>query len=90
VKGKKQPITIYELLGEGPPEDKLARFLKSYAEGLALLRDRQWTKSLEAFRAAHDHQPHDHLCSHYLQVAQKLLQTPPGPEWDGVTTMGEK
>ena len=90
VKGKKQPIAIYELLKEGPPEGKLASFLEYYLEGLALFRDRQWGPALEAFRAATNLNPHDNLCAHYLQVTQKFQQTPPGPDWDGVTTMAEK
>jgi len=90
VKGKKQPIAIFELLEEGPPEGKLALFLESYTKGLALFRDRQWTPAMEAFGAARDLNPHDALLNHYLQVAQKFQQTPPGPEWDGVTTMVEK
>ena len=90
VKGKKQPIAIYELLGEGPPEGELARFLEHYLEGLALFRDRQWVPALEAFRTAQALKPHDLLCTHYLRMAQKFEHRPPGPDWDGVTTMVEK
>jgi len=90
VKGKKQPIAIYEVLGEGATEGRLAPFLEAYVEGLALFRDRQWLQALEAFRAAQALNPHDPLCSHYLQTTQKFGEQPPGPEWDGVTTMAEK
>jgi adenylate cyclase len=90
VKGKKQPIAIYEVLGEGTPEGKLARFLKLYAEGLTLFRERRFVQAQEAFQAASDLKPHDALCLHYLQWTQKFAETPPEPEWEGVTTMVEK
>jgi adenylate cyclase len=90
VKGKKHPIAIYEVLGEGTPEGKLARFLELYTEGLALFRERRFVQAQEAFQAASDLKPHDALCLHYLQWTQKFAENPPGPEWDGVTTMVDK
>jgi adenylate cyclase len=90
VKGKKQPIAIYEVLGEGAPEGRLARFLELHAEGLRLFRERRWNQALGAFQAASDLNPHDALCFHYLQLIQKYSENPPGPEWDGVTTMEVK
>jgi adenylate cyclase len=90
VKGKKHPITIYEVLGEGAPAEKLARFLELYNEGLACFRGCRWGEGMEAFQAACDLNPHDALCAHYLQLTQKYAENPPGPDWDGVTTMVEK
>jgi adenylate cyclase len=90
VKGKKHPIAIYEILGEGAPEDKLARFLELYHEGLACLRGTRWGEGLEAFQAASELNPRDALCAHYLQLIQKYAANPPGPDWDGITTMLEK
>jgi adenylate cyclase len=90
VKGKKQPIAIYELLGEGTPEETLARFLEFYRQGLASLRGRDFAQAQEALQAAFNLRPTDALCSHYLNWAEKFLETPPGPEWDGITTMVEK
>jgi adenylate cyclase len=90
VKGKKHPIAIYEVLEEGAPEPKLARFLELYHGGLACLREARWGEGIEAFQAANNLNPHDALCAHYLQLIQKYAENPPGPDWDGVTTMLEK
>lgn len=90
VKGKKHPIAIYEILGEGTPEEKMARFLELYAEGLAMYRERRFVQAHEALQGALDQRPHDALCAHYLQWTDKFLEKPPGPEWDGITTMVEK
>jgi len=90
VKGKKHPIAIYEVLGEGAPEGDWARFLELYAEGLALFRKRNFAEAQKALEAASRLKPHDALCSHYLNWTEKFLETPPGPDWDGITTMSEK
>jgi adenylate cyclase len=90
VKGKKHPIAIYEVLGEGAPEEKQARFLELYHNGLACLRAGRWGEGVTAFQAASDLNPRDALCTHYLQLTQKYAETPPGPDWDGITTMLEK
>ena len=90
VKGKKHPIAIYEILGEGEPEGKLARRLELHREALALFRAGRFKESLEAFQEIHDLSPDDPLCGHYLQLAEKYVENPPGPDWDGVTTMESK
>jgi len=90
VKGKRQPIAIYEVLGEGSMEPEKAAFLEAYAQGLAYFRGRQWEAALEAFLEAQNLHPHDCLCAHYLHTIRKFQESPPGPEWDGVTTMQEK
>lgn len=90
VKGKKHPIAIYEVLGEGSPEPRTAAFLNAYAQGLVCFRGRDWTKALEAFQTAKEIIPHDCLCEHYLLTVRKFRECPPDPDWDGVTTMVEK
>jgi adenylate cyclase len=90
VKGKKHPIAIYEVLGEGTPEENLARFLELYAEGLALFRKRRFAQAQEALQAAFHLKPQDALCTYYLNWTEKFLEKPPGPDWDGITTMVEK
>lgn len=90
VKGKRQPIAIYEVLGEGLPEPQIACFLEAYTQGLTCFRERQWSRALEAFRAAKNFQHHDYLCDHYLLTIKKFQERPPDPDWDGITTMAEK
>ena len=90
VKGKKHPIVIYEVLGEGAPEGKLAGFLEFYREAMAAFRERRFREAREAFQGACEFSPHDSLCAHYLDLTRKYADNPPGPDWDGVTTMVEK
>jgi adenylate cyclase len=90
VKGKKQPMAIYELMGEGTPDPHLAKFLETYHEGLALFRKRAWRESAQAFEAAaHLHPKNCHVLR-YGKLVEKFQTEPPGPEWQGVTVMETK
>ncbi len=90
VKGKKQPLAIYELLGEGAPDPPLAEFLQAYHEGIALFRQRAWQESAKAFAAAaHLHPKNCHVLR-YVKLLEDFEKTPPGPDWQGVTVMEKK
>ena len=90
VKGKAQAAGIFEVIGEGEPAPKLARFLESYHQGLALYREQRWQESLAAFSAALEVYPEDGATLRYLDLVQKYSETPPGPEWEAVTVMDGK
>ncbi|MEW6388472.1 MAG: adenylate/guanylate cyclase domain-containing protein [Thermodesulfobacteriota bacterium] len=90
VKGKTQPIAIHELLGEGPADPDLARFLEIYHQGLSLFRDRRWQESAAAFTAALELRPQDVHLRNYLELAEKHRTTPPAPDWAPVTAMDQK
>jgi adenylate cyclase len=90
VKGKKQPVAIYELLGPAPPDPKLAQFLELYQQGLKLFRQREWEESHNAFSSASQLRPHDHHCHRYLSLVEQYQVEPPGPEWQGLSVMRDK
>ncbi|MBW1992609.1 MAG: adenylate/guanylate cyclase domain-containing protein, partial [Deltaproteobacteria bacterium] len=90
VKGKKQPLAVFELLGEGPPEPALAEFLAAYHEGLELFRSRQWDRSAEALARAARLKPQNPHVQRYLRLTEDFRAHPPGPDWQGVTVMAEK
>ena len=90
VKGKAQAANIFEIMGEGEPDPKLARFLDSYRQGLALYRQGRWQDCLAPFGAALEVLPEDGPTRRYLALAEKLLQAPPGANWEAVTVMDEK
>jgi len=90
VKGKKQPVAIFELLGKAPPDPDLEKFLELYHQGLERLRQRQWEESANAFSSALRLQPQDQHCQRYLNLAQQFQAEPPGPEWQGLSIMQEK
>jgi adenylate cyclase len=90
VKGKKQPVAIFELLGTAPPDPELAQFLQHYHQGLQLFRQRQWEESHTAFSSASELRPQDHHCQRYLSLIKQYRVEPPGPEWQGLSVMKDK
>ncbi|MFZ5449668.1 MAG: CHASE2 domain-containing protein [Thermodesulfobacteriota bacterium] len=90
VKGKAHSARIFELLGEGKPSPELARYLELYHQALALYREGRFAESLAAFGQALEVRPGDAACQRYATLAQKHLETPPGPGWEAVTVMDGK
>ncbi|MEJ2070052.1 MAG: adenylate/guanylate cyclase domain-containing protein [Syntrophobacterales bacterium] len=90
VKGKKQPVAIFELLGTAPPDPDLAQFLQLYHQGLSMFRQRQWEESHDSFSAALRLRPEDHHCHRYLSLIQQFQEEPPSPEWQGLSVMRDK
>ncbi len=90
VKGKTQPLEVYELLGEGTPDPDLAQFLEAYHQGLGHYRAKHWAKSAAAMEVALRVRPHDVPTRRYLLASRKYQQKPPGPDWAPVTVMMEK
>jgi adenylate cyclase len=88
--GKKQPLAIYELLREGPPDPALAGFLDLYQAALRLFRARAWPESVLAFSAARRLFPENVHVQRYLDLAERFQAQPPGAEWRGVTVMEGK
>jgi adenylate cyclase len=87
VAGKSIPITIYELKKrrDGSREDeRLEEDIRRFMEGLALYRERQWEKAIEIFRSLLDHDPHDRVCSVFIERCSQLGRTSLPHDWDGV------
>ncbi|HXV76366.1 MAG TPA: adenylate/guanylate cyclase domain-containing protein, partial [Candidatus Polarisedimenticolaceae bacterium] len=83
VKGKREPVTIYEPLG---PPDRLDAATRERAAtlgvALAAYRERNWDvahREFTALRAAGDAT----LARLFLQRIERLRGEPPGPDWDG-------
>lgn len=92
VKGKKEPVRIFELVEEKAillPEQK-QKVLVSYSEGLKWYKDRNWGKALSDFEEAVKIDPADDPAKLYISRCQHFLQTPPEPDWDGVWTYTTK
>jgi adenylate cyclase len=90
VKGKKEPLVVFELLGEGTPDPALAKFLEYYQEGRSLFLSRHWQESAQAFKAALELRPGDVATGNYLEMSHRYLTAPPDPSWRGIRTYQEK
>jgi adenylate cyclase len=91
VKGKLQPVIIYELVGfsadlSGETRTRLDRF----CEARALYRQRRWVEAQTVFQSILDQWPDDGPARTYWKRCQEYLFDEPPASWDGVFTMTHK
>jgi adenylate cyclase len=92
VKGKAQPVAIFELLsnaGALPASNRTIR--DEYTRGLALYRERKWKEAATTFRSILEQlDPADGPSRTLLDRCTHLAQDPPQEPWDGVYVMSTK
>jgi adenylate cyclase len=96
VKGKLQPVTIWELVGSvgedtlyGTPEEVRSR-VGFFERARALYCKRRWQAAQEAFQEILDTWPDDGPSRAYWKRCQEYLFEEPPSAWDGIFTMTHK
>jgi adenylate cyclase len=96
VKGKLQPVTIYELIGRvgedsvyGTPEEVRMR-LELFQSARALYCQRKWQAAQDAFQTILNQWTGDGPSRAYWKRCQEYLFEEPPASWDGVFTMTHK
>ena len=90
VKGKKQPVAIYELAAETDRlDDRRRQVFIRYAEGLACYRAGRWRDAAAAFDAALAIDPQDAPSRTFASRCRYYLEHAPA-DWDGVHVMTTK
>jgi len=92
VKGKDQPVTVYEALGHYDESSfpNLDACLAAYAEGLRAYRVRAWHEGAQAFAAALALNPADYPSRMYLERCRGYALQPPAEGWTGVRALDHK
>ncbi len=90
VKGKAQPVRIFELLGTGDEEARWAPLVSRFNEGLQAYRTRDWANALRIFAAIAAAHAGDGPANLYVKRCQEMLDNPPPADWDAVTIMEAK
>ena len=92
VKGKTQPVAIYESYSWRPDRDSDAlRFGHDRsAAGLVAYRAGRWAEARDDFESVLELLPEDRLARIYLERLEELQHAPPPKTWDGVFTMKSK
>jgi len=92
VKGRSEPIHIYELLmtRESPLDHELREFLIFFGEGIEQFRKMRWEEARASFSAASSLRPEDNPTLMYLQRISQFEIDPPPKNWDGVFEMTTK
>lgn len=89
VKGRLQPVTIYELLGPLPAEGEPG-WLQAFAAGRAAFLARDWDLAQDYFQAALRLKPEDGPTQVFLHRCRQHQQHPPPADWQGVLVLTEK
>jgi adenylate cyclase len=85
VKGKREPVAIYELLAPaGPLPAEREALLAAFAAGLRAYRAQDWAAAASQFGRSLALDPDDGPSRLYLQRAAEYAAAPPPPAWDGV------
>lgn len=88
VKGKDQPVEIFELLAPADSPCPLG-YVDRYEEGVADYRKGEFQKAQSIFREIGNEHPGDTVVRLYLERLDHLLANPP-ESWDGVFTFTTK
>jgi adenylate cyclase len=85
VKGKKEPVNIYEVIGKGPLSPSMAVVVQSFEQGLRLYQAQRWDEAEAKFKAAIAARGgNDPPSDVYLERIEHFRHEPPPPNWDGV------
>jgi len=91
VKGKLQPVTIYELLARSAEiTDETKEILSRFTAARALYQSRKWQDAQNAFQSILEQWPADGPSRTYWKRCQEYLFDEPPLNWDGVFTMDHK
>jgi adenylate cyclase len=90
VRGKTEPVRIFELrgLGEAPERDR--PLLDTYANGLLLYRQRRFNEARVEFETCLSLAPSDGPSRLFTARCDQMAAAPPGQGWDGVSRMEHK
>lgn len=91
VKGRKEPLEIYEPITSGKKHDKETdSFLYPYNTGLDQEKNRRWPEAVKSFREALTVRPDDTPARLHLERCQGYQENPPPRGWDGIHNLTEK
>jgi adenylate cyclase len=90
VKGKRQPVVVFELLARAGDSAELRSFVAEFEEALRAYKERRWEEAYLLFlQFAHAH-PDDQPTQIYLERCRQLMASPAPADWDGVFEMEHK
>jgi adenylate cyclase len=91
VKGKNEPVTIYEAVcSDAKADDKLREELARHDTGLAAYFHQDWDKAAEVFAALHDDFAGRQVYSLYKSRIEQLRSAGLSADWDGVFVHTQK
>lgn len=92
VKGKTQPVAVYELVGlrSQPISDEKKRVIEHYHTARQHYLNRKFAFAIAEFATVLEIDNHDKAASLHIERCQHWLTNPPPDNWDGAWTLTEK
>ncbi len=90
VKGKTEPVRVFEILAGKEETDVDLRFVERFQAGLSFYREQVFTEAIACFEDTLRLRPEDGPARAFIQRCMQLSEDPPGSGWDGVWRMEEK
>jgi adenylate cyclase len=92
VKGKNQPVSVYELVGlkSDPINDIQNQIIAHYHAGREHYLSRKFSKAVAEFAEVLELDNHNKAANLHITRCQHFLLNPPEDEWDGVWRLTEK
>ncbi len=91
VKGKKEPIRIFELVCErADAAPTLLEQLDDWTRARALYLKREWEQAIAGFQSYQEKWPDDPAAAVFEKRAREMITDPPPEDWDGAFTFMEK
>jgi adenylate cyclase len=85
VKGKKEPVRIYEVIGKGPLPPDVAAFVGPFEKGVSHFQAQRWDDAEACFKTAWAARTGgDPPSAVYLERIAHFREEPPPADWDGV------
>ncbi len=90
VKGRKQPVRIYELIKYGTPDDFLIRLTETFSKGLRKYREMDFDGAKRIFAGVLEFSPDDGPARTFMERCELLSAGKLPDNWDGVWIMRNK
>lgn len=91
VKGRREPVIAYELLGQAGQINPLRQeLLKIYNEGFQAYRARLFNEAKNCFEQVLNQDPNDASAARHRERAIQYIADPPPLDWDGVFELKSK
>jgi len=90
VKGKTQPVRIYNLVGYKDLPDIQETVVTEFNQAVALYKERKWDEAIHIFENITAMDPDLYAARVYIKRCLTLKKKPPSADWDGVYVMTTK
>jgi adenylate cyclase len=91
VKGKRQAVPIYELLGRaGETSEPQRAYAEEFGRAIDLFHRRQWDQARAMFDACRSQRSDDLAAQRYLEALALFATQPPADDWGGALELSEK